>query len=225
MNIEKTIKKFPVLGSSLWHFYSRFINKNSFRGSASYWDDRYAVGGQSGAGSYGKLARFKANILNDFVQSNNIEKIIELGCGDGNQLSLSNYSSYVGFDISSQVIDICKERFKSDHNKTFYLMSEGADEKSDLTLSLDVIYHLIEDDVFNDYMIRLFDSSCKYVIIYSSNKDAPGLSLHVRHRMFSQWISKNREQWVLINKIENKYPLRRLLNRGSFADFYIYEKK
>lgn len=50
-------------------------------------------------------------------------------------------------------------------------MDAYANETADLTLSLDVIYHLIEDNVFFTYMDRLFDSSTKFVIIYSLNTD------------------------------------------------------
>ena len=41
----------------------------SFAGSAAYWEERYRRGGNSGAGSYGKLAEFKAEVINDFVAS------------------------------------------------------------------------------------------------------------------------------------------------------------
>ena len=33
--------------------------------------------------------------------------------------------------------------------------------KEDLTLSFDVIYHLVEDNVFHDYMAALFAASTK----------------------------------------------------------------
>ena len=38
-----------------------------FTDSRSYWERRYAKGGDSGPGSYEELASFKATILNDFV--------------------------------------------------------------------------------------------------------------------------------------------------------------
>lgn len=42
---------------------------------------------------------------------------------------------------------------------------------ADLSLSLDVIYHLVEDEVFETYINTLFKSARRYVIIYSSNSD------------------------------------------------------
>lgn len=41
--------------------------------------------------------------------------------------------------------------------------------KGDLALSLDVIYHLIEDEIFEKYMKDVFRASTKYVIIYSTD--------------------------------------------------------
>ena len=42
-----------------------------------YWEKRYSEGGDSGNGSYGKLAEFKAKIINRFVKENQIKTIIE----------------------------------------------------------------------------------------------------------------------------------------------------
>ena len=54
----------------------------------------------------------------------------------------------------------------------------------DLSISLDPIYHLLEDNAFNLYMQHLFNSSKKYVIIYFSNNDKKW-EKHVRHRKFT----------------------------------------
>ena len=35
--------------------------------SGDYWDARYRAGDNSGEGSYGKFAKFKAQVLNQFV--------------------------------------------------------------------------------------------------------------------------------------------------------------
>src|SRR5689334_14993422 len=85
-------------------------------GSASYWADRYQAGGNSGVGSYGVLADFKAATLNDFVAANNVGSVIEFGCGDGNQLSLANYPRYLGLDVAKGAIELCRTRFGGDRS-------------------------------------------------------------------------------------------------------------
>jgi len=202
---------------------------DSFPGSVVYWQRRYIKGGNSGAGSYGNLAKFKASIINKFVKNNNIYSVIEWGCGDGNQLSLAKYNSYVGVDVSREVIKLCEKKFKNDRSKKFYVNDEVSilpEDKYDLSLSLDVIFHLIEDDMFESYMTNLFSSSNKFVIIYSSNNDKLlDPAIHVKHRKFTNWISINAKSWSLMQKINNKYPWDLDNNTlTSFSDFYIYQK-
>ncbi|MDN3725282.1 hypothetical protein QRD02_12915 [Aequorivita sp. SDUM287046] len=201
--------------------------KKGFEGSKIYWENRYVNYRDSGPGSYGRLADFKAEILNSFVKENNIKTVIEYGCGDGNQLSLSNYLKYIGYDVSNKAIAICENRFSNDSTKQFKIISSENKiyEKAELTLSLDVLFHLIEDEVFNEYMQRLFESSTKYVIIYSSNYEA-FIAPHVRCREFTKWISANvSENWALQQKIDNRYPFdEEDPDNTSFADFYIYKR-
>ena len=207
------------------------VFKLFFSDSKTYWERRYLRGKNSGKGSYGKLAEFKANIINSYIEENDIKSVIEFGCGDGNQLTLGQYQNYIGLDVSRTALDICKDIFKEDRAKSFFLydseyfIDNSSVFKSDLALSLDVIYHLIEDEVFELYMNHLFDSANRHVIIYSSNGDLGLLNLpHVRHRCFTKWIEENRPDWGMIKKIPNKYPLGSD-GQGSFADFFIYKKK
>ena len=215
------------LNQILRKLYRRWlVPKAAFTNSASYWQNRYKAGGHSGDGSYGKLAAFKAKIINEFVQENKIQTIIEYGCGDGNQLKFANYPSYIGFDVSDVIIKKCINVFKKDASKAFKLMTKYAGEKAELCLSLDVIFHLIEEDVFDTYMQRLMDSSEKFVIIYSSNTDKNQLnqSPHFKNRHFSKWIDKNRPSWVLESHISNNFPFTGDEVNGSVSDFYIYQK-
>lgn len=197
-----------------------------FRGSAQYWIDRYAYGGDSGAGSYRKLARFKAEVVNSFVREQGIRSVIEFGSGDGNQLKLADYPSYIGFDISADVIRHCRKVFRNDLTKSFRLVSDYRSEKADLALSLDVIFHLVEDEVFDRYMERLFDAAERFVVIYSSDcDDTPIEAPHVRHRKFTRWVTENLPEWRLLRHIPNRYPFRGDVKTGSFSEFYTYERQ
>ena len=201
----------------------RIIRNKQFPGSVNYWETRYTSGKTSGAGSYGKLAKFKAEIINAFVKDNGINSVIELGCGDGNQLSLAKYPNYIGMDVSETAIKMCIKRFKGDKSKSFFLYNSLLFKdnhsvfKADLTLSLDVIYHLIEDTVFEKYMDHLFNFSKSWVIIYSNNFD-DNQNVHIRPRKLTKYVRDNFPQWNLIKKIKNKYP------DESWADFFIYKK-
>lgn len=198
--------------------------------SKKYWNDRYKTGGNSGSGSYNNLANFKADIINNFVTNNQIKSIIDYGVGDGNQLKLINTKniSYTGLDVSEFIISKCKELFKHDKTKNFIHLDNVIDIelKGDLVLSCDVIYHLIEDDIYKNYMNTLFTMSTKYVMIYALDNDI-NHALHVKFRKFSNYIETNLPEWKLIKHIPNKYPQLKLgqnNDKTSPSDFYIYEK-
>ena len=172
------------------------------------------------------LAAFKASVLNSFVAENNIASVIEFGCGDGNQVSLSQYPRYVGIDVSAIAVNHCRDLFRGDSTKKFLIYNEPEipELRADLSLSLDVIYHLVEDDIYEEYMRKVFEAATRFVIIYSDNEDAPRDLLHVRHRRFSNWIDNNRHDWRLIGHIPNKFPWEPKTERGSWADFWIYKR-
>ncbi len=222
--MEKLIKKIPFIGVRLFKAYRRWIKP--FEGSKNYWVRRYEEGRDSGDGSYGKLAEYKAEILNEFIKENNVKTVIEFGCGDGNQLKMINCPAYIGFDISPKVISLCREKFRDDNTKAFSLAGEYKNETAELAISLDVIYHLVEDNVYTEYMNRLFDSAERFVIIFSSNTDENPLDFasHIRNRKFTSWVSKEKTAWRLINYIRNKYPYKDNSKTGSIADFFIYER-
>jgi SAM-dependent methyltransferase len=173
---------------------------STFAGSAGYWEDRYAEGGDSGAGSYGHSAREKADFLNRFVAEHDVVSVIELGCGDGNQLALCEYQSYLGLDVSETAVERCRARFADDPTKSFRLVSEVGSERADLALSLDVIYHLVEDAVFDDHMRRLFSYGQRFVVVYSSNTTGGSVleRAHVRHRRFTDWVAASAPSWSAI---------------------------
>jgi hypothetical protein len=208
------------------------IKKTRFK-SGDYWEKRYLDGDNSGPGSYGKFAEFKAQIINDFVKEHSVKRVIEFGSGDGNQLTLANYPEYIGLDVSKRAVEICIEMFKDDDTKSFFLYSpnhfyNNGGLKADLAMSLDVIFHLVEDEVYEAYMKHLFSTSDKYIIICSSNKDqkTSGLhDIHVRHRKFTNWIEKNAPDWQQIDMVENEHQLHDDPNNKTFADFYFFEKK
>ncbi len=179
-----------------------------FKDSSSYWEDRYARGGTSGAGSYGESARAKAEYLNAFVERHGVTTVLELGCGDGAQLELAAYPSYVGFDVSPTIIDKCRTRFHDDPAKEFALYEpEGfaaalGGRRFDLALSLDVVYHLVEDEVYRAHIEHLFAHSTRYVIVYSTDVEVAGQgsAVHVRHRAVAADIASWIDGWELIDR-------------------------
>lgn len=232
--LKTTIHNFLKTTPYFWRLAPRFAVKEDakFVSTPQYWEDRYAAGGTSGLGSTGTIAQFKAEVINDFVEDRRIQTLIEFGCGDGNQLALARYENYLGLDISKSAIRQCIGKFSDDKTKRFFLYDPECfldnEDKfvADASLSLDVIYHLIEDDAFKSHMEHLFRSAEFYVIIYSSNVEREVSARHVKHRKFTPYIAEHFPDWKLLKQIENPYPAKSDDDRfGSFSEFYIYERQ
>jgi SAM-dependent methyltransferase len=235
LNWRDRIRNVPMLGAAVSRVrliigaLRRSLLAFDFRDSSDHWERHYRKGKTSGAGSYGDLAKFKADVINAFIEKHGIGSAIEFGCGDGNQLSLIRYPNYVGLDVSQTALDLCTQKFASDRTKTFFLYDAPNAEglTAGLSLSLDVIFHLVEDDVFETYMRRLFRAGQRFVIIYSSNTDENLLIryAHVRNRRFTEWVEANEGHWELLQTIPNKHPWAGDSRTGSRADFYIYGRR
>ncbi len=219
MTIKDLVRPLPGVRE-----FSLLRQRLGFTGSASFWERNYVLGRTSGGGSYGALAKGKAAFLNAFVREHGVRSVTEFGCGDGHQLSLADYPRYVGLDVSRTAIGLCERRFADDPTKSFFLY-DGAcfvDRAglfvADLAISLDVVYHLIEDSVFETYMAHLFSAGGRYIVVYSTNELMGGTAPHVRHRRFSPWVEDNCPQWRLsqVARGANSGPGR--------ADFFVYER-
>ncbi len=223
--IRRSLARTPFF----WRFKDRFAPR--FKGTSTYWEERYRAGGNSGVGSYGALAQFKADFLNQFVAQHDVRSVIEFGCGDGAQLGIANYPSYIGLDVSPVAVQMCIGKFAGDSSKSFFLYDGAcfADRSgifaADLALSLDVVYHLIEDHLFEGYMQNLFNAGRRFVIVYSSNHDEVIPNTHVRHRRFTGYVEAHLPAWSLTEHVAQRYPLAEYgEERGSFADFYVFGK-
>jgi SAM-dependent methyltransferase len=226
-SLKWRVAAIPVIGIGLRRIHRAFTQKR-WENSRTYWEKNYISGGTSGPGSYGRLAQAKAKFLNDFVSAHQIRTVLEIGCGDGNQLSLAQYPSYVGVDISSVTIDACRARFADDLTKSFLIAGSAPLPTCELGLSLDVIFHLVEDEIFERYMLDLLSHSERYVVLYTSDSDAylptDDTPLHVRHRPVGRWMS-NQGDWRFKERYPNPYPYQRgHYDTTSPADFYVYER-
>lgn len=202
--------------------------------SAAYWENRYRTGGTSGSGSYGLLAEFKARVLNGFVREHELRSVIEFGCGDGHQLSLADYPLYTGLDVSAQAIALCHRRFQGDATKSFLLYSPQAFHdgrrllSAELALSLDVLFHLVELEVYEKYLLDLFSSATRFVVIYASNverRPSRG-NPHELRRKFTRDVARLAPGWRLQGVRGNDHPPRNFSdNAGSLCEFYFYEPR
>ena len=181
-----------------------------FIDSRNYWEDRYYYSGNSGKGSYAKDAIQKANFLNDTILNFGLSNVIDVGCGDGNNLKIFKSDFYFGIDVSKTVIEKNILTFKGHKNKKFFFLNNNYSKilneinssiKNDesLIVSFDVIFHLVEDDVYKKHINFINNINACYCIITSSDIDIdynPTVP-HVRHRNYSNDLQRN--GWTIID--------------------------
>lgn len=172
----------------------------------------------------------KAEIVNDFVRRERIRSVIEFGCGDGLQLALADYPEYIGLDVSEAALLQCAERFARDAKKSFFLYAPFSfvDRQqvfhADLALSLEVIFHLVEDEIYDRYMQHLFGAADRFVLICSTDVELDVGVPQRRHRRFSTWIDENASPWKCVTVIENPIADWGDSPLGARQDFFVYAR-
>jgi len=231
--LKEELRRVPLLGAALTGA-ARIVRRRTFPGSQRYWERHYARGGNSGEGSSGRLALAKAQILNDFVADNRVESVLEFGCGDGQQLALAKYPRYLGLDVSVTTLRATAARNAGDATKSFLRYDPDCFSDpagwltADLVLSLDVIYHLVEDRIYRLHLRHVFASSTRYVVLFTSDADRPirteHPTPHVRHRPVVRDVADAFPAWRLRERIPNPHPYQGVGTDTSFADVYIYQR-
>lgn len=190
---------------------------------AGYWDRRYREGRTSGAGSEGDEGAYKAQYVSDFIREHDIMSVLDWGCGDGQVFRLmnlptlgdSNYVVYTGVDVSSTILDRMRREFPfREFASPQQAVASGY--TAELTLSMDVLFHLPDDGDYFEYLGQLFNSATRYVVIYSTNEPIGRTARHVFRRQFTPDIAERFPEWKLIRE---EPPL-----REGLASFFVYER-
>lgn len=183
---------------------------------AGYWDRRYRDGRTSGAGSEGEEGAYKAAYVSDFIRENAVTSVIDWGCGDGQVLALMDMhgADYLGVDVSFTIVERMRKAFP-DHEFVTSIPA-GTDMPNELSISMDVLFHLPNDDDYFGYLDNLFGSAERFVIVYATNHPTGRTSRHVFRREFTPDVAERFPDWEL-KTIET--PL-----REGLASFFVYEK-
>lgn len=177
-----------------------------------YWNARYANGGHSGDGSRGESAQRKADYVNGLIRCEGIVSVVDWGCGEGQQLALLDIPDYLGIDVAPVAVARCLAQFGGSFLRLDPATSIDLQVSADLALSMDVIFHLVDDDDFASYMRRLFASARRFVCIHSTDYDAEPIG-HMHHRAFTTALHD--AAWDLVDR----HP------EPTEAGFYLYRRR
>lgn len=166
---------------------------------ANYWQHRYRRTGKgSGKGSTGPLLAWKADRINRAVQDLGVTSVLDIGCGDGQLASRLRVPDYLGVDLAPAAVGMARRAARP---KKFQKLDETV-EPRDLHLSVDVMFHLVDDADYRSHLDLLF-SAHRYVIVHATDFDAPGRP-HVLHR---HWTDDVPDGWTQIDHQHSQMSL------------------
>lgn len=134
--------------------------------------DRGVWGGGSGAGSNPEAVGPYMQFLQAFLQNNNIQSIVDIGCGDWRFSQFINWGNrdYLGVDVVPSVIAANQQRFARPNVKFVCANPAGDFEapRGDLLLLKDVLQHLSNENV-----MKLLALTKKFKFSIITNAYAP----------------------------------------------------
>lgn len=186
--------------------------------SGEFWEARYKSGGNSGDGSYGVNGRFKIDVLNNYFHRVEPLGVLDFGVGDFTYSSViaGKRFPFFGIDVSAMKVAQLKGQFGQYANIHFATSLDAfKDQLFDYVISLDVIFHLLEDLTYNGYINQITQTSVENIVVYSSNFKDDKWELHVRHRRFVPDILSR--GYKLIEYIPNP-------THTTYSDFYFFKR-
>jgi hypothetical protein len=185
-----------------------------FDNSTDYWRRRYWYGGNSGAGSRGHSAIRKAEFVTNFASNRGMRSITELGSGDGECASRIEVPKYIGYDVSITAVNRARARCRGIPSHQFHLFADRAVEQGDLAISMDVTFHLVEDDIYDLHLRDLANYARAAVLIFSTDYDSPAVG-HVRHRMVSRDWMRRFPEWTFTREPGGQPPSSSAIGHGG----------
>lgn len=158
------------------------MNATMFEWEQAYWNKRYAMGRNSGEGSYGPKMMREVEVIKSLP---GIQNIVEIGCGDfnfGRHLTDALPGvSYDGFDVSNFVVGRNRD-FYSLPRVRFHATNQLIPH-SDLLLCVDVLFHIKDDAEYQAMLEMLKDGWRKYLAVTAYEYAGPS-SEHLCIRKF-----------------------------------------
>lgn len=143
----------------------------------SYWENRYASGRTSGAGSRGEEAAWKVKQI--VAQLPGSQSVLDLGSGDGYVaaaiLACRPDLTYNGHDISQTIVDQTNRDLSSER-VAFHVtdLSEPLAQRADMVLCLDVVFHQATQKAHDQLVENICNCFGKVAVVSMWTEDVLG---------------------------------------------------
>jgi len=209
----------------------------------NYWEARYRGGDSSGQGSIGAAREWKWQIIHSYVE--NIDEVIDVGCGDLSFWEDKDCPSYLGLDVSPTIIQ--RNMHKRPHWE--FLVSKAEDKipgrTARIVFCFDLLFHVMTDDTYYQILENLCAYAREWIFISTWSKNPFGLLRfgHSYHLLMSGYlggafrmlflprISSDRQyqRYRKFNPsifIANRFrPLGRHLAERSISEIWVFRKQ
>lgn len=172
----------------------------------AYWERRYRRGGDSGDASRGRQAKAKAKWINTLILRENITSVLDIGCGDGSQLALLDLDDvdYLGTDVSATAIRQCLQQWPK---RQFARVDPGQSYivQADLAMSIDVMFHLPDNNNYIRHLEHLFTPTRWFVAIRSTDYEDAQHGHHLRRRRFTPDVAAYYPEWEPVEQPDDPH--------------------
>lgn len=170
-----------------------------FDARAAQWDDKF---------NNNQAAK---NIINIFKKEIKGKSILDIGCGTGVltfPLKEIGANKIVGIDVSKKMIDIAKNKFKTEEFVCDNLLTWNCKERFDVVIMYNVYPHLHPKQKIVNKVYDLLNNNAYFIVAHGASKEEINCH-HQSHaaKVSSKLLSANEESkiWSNLFKIDKLY--------------------
>ena len=103
-----------------------------------------------------------AEVIKMMIKDENLEKVLDFGCGYGRLCQAFDCDSYLGVDLNPQAIEVARKTYPG--YRFMEINIDSSFEKVDVVFAYTVFLHL-DDDTLSNILLRLRESCQKLLIV------------------------------------------------------------
>jgi SAM-dependent methyltransferase len=169
-----------------------------------FWNQRYIENPEkgSGPGSRGEILLLKSKLIQSVIAENDIETVLDIGCGDIAPLREIELGHYLGVDISDVIVEKNRRLKPQWQFVCADLTGDHCPPSADLVLCLDVLIHQKKKQSYLAILSKTLSCTKKVALISGYSKGDPGWNVFFHE--------------PIIASIKRLSPQARIMSMGAY---------